>query len=453
MLRRSVPAMLLLCMAISASLLRAQTTTTGELAGTVTDPSGAVLTNVAVTLTNVATGAKQSAQTNSTGAYRFPLLQPGAYKVSAASAGFRSVDKTVDIGLGASATANLQLSLGTSTETIEVSGSTTTVETEDANLNTNFSAKQVELLPNPGNDLSAVAMTSPGAVMNTSGGSMFGGGNFELYGLPATSNLFTVDGSNDNDPYFNVNNSGATNLTLGLNDVQESAVVSNGYSGSYGGLAGANINFVTKSGGNNFHGNLEYWWNGTVLNANEYFRNQQGEDRAPVNANQFAGSIGGPIKKDKAFFFFDYEGLYLGIPSPLPVNVPTPAFQSAVLGNLTASGLTASQPFYNQVFGIYNRLSQARATALGGGGCSDVTTVDGIAFGASNPCAVQVQAAASAHTHDVYYAGRYDMNLSSRDKMFFPVEHEHGLQATFTDPFSSAFNVISDQPQWTSNFQ
>ena len=136
-------------MAISASLLRAQTTTTGELAGTVTDPSGAVLTNVAVTLTNVATGAKQSAQTNSTGAYRFPLLQPGAYKVSAASAGFRSVDKTVDIGLGASATANLQLSLGTSTETIEVSGSTTTVETEDANLNTNFSAKQVELLPNP----------------------------------------------------------------------------------------------------------------------------------------------------------------------------------------------------------------------------------------------------------------------------------------------------------------
>ena len=122
-------------------------------------------------------------------------------------------------------------------------------------------------------------MTSPGAVMNTSGGSMFGGGNFELYGLPATSNLFTVDGSNDNDPYFNVNNSGATNLTLGLNDVQESAVVSNGYSGSYGGLAGANINFVTKSGGNNFHGNLEYWWNGTVLNANEYFRNQQGEDR------------------------------------------------------------------------------------------------------------------------------------------------------------------------------
>lgn len=94
MLRRSVPAMLLLCMAISASLLRAQTTTTGELAGTVTDPSGAVLTNASVTLANVATGARLVTQTNSTGAYRFALLQPGAYRVSASASGFRAIDIT-----------------------------------------------------------------------------------------------------------------------------------------------------------------------------------------------------------------------------------------------------------------------------------------------------------------------------------------------------------------------
>lgn len=453
MLRRSLPALLLLCIVISASHSRAQTTTTGELAGTVTDPSGAALTTASVTLTNMATGSRQVTQTNSTGAYRFSLLQPGTYQISASVTGFQSVDKTVQIGLGASASANLQLGLGSTRETVEVSGSAASVETEDANLNTNFGAKQVELLPNPGNDLSAVALTSPGVVMNTAGGSTFGGGNFEIYGLPATSNLFTVDGANYNDPYFNINNSGATNLTLGLNDIQESAVVANGYSGSYGGLAGANINYVSKSGGNQFHGNLEYWWNGTALNANEYFRNQQGAARAPVNANQFAGSIGGPIKKDKAFFFFDYEGLYLAIPSPLPVNSPTPAFQSAVLGNLTANGLSASVPFYNQIFDVYNRLPQAGATPIAGGGCSDVTAVNGIAFGSANPCAVTVQAAASAHTHDAFYAGRFDMNLSARDKLFLRVGHEHGLQATFTDPFSSAFNVVSDQPQWQSNFQ
>lgn len=453
MLKRSVLTVLLLCGGFFTSQLLGQTTTTGELGGMVTDPTGAVLTNATVTLTNAATGAKQTTQTSSSGAYRFPLLPPGTYKVSASASGFQAVDKTVDIGLGASATANLQLALGSSRETVEVSGQVATVETEDANLTTNFQAKQVEMLPNPGNDLSAVAMTSPGAVVNTAGGSMFGGGNFELYGLPATSNLFTVDGSNYNDPYFNINNSGATNLTLGLNDVQESAVVANGYSGSYGGLAGANINYVSKSGANQYHGNLVYWWNGTTLNANEYFRNQAGEPRAPVNANQFAGSIGGPIKKDKAFFFFDYEGIYLAIPSPVPVNVPTPAFQSAVLGGLTANGLTASLPFYNQAFSIYNKVSQANAAALSGGGCSDVATVNNITFGAANPCAVTVQAAESAHTHDSFYAGRVDWNVTNNDKMFVRVEHEHGLQATYTDPFDSAFNVISDQPQWQSNFQ
>jgi len=449
---RRVVSSLLLCVGFLVAQLSAQTTTTGELGGTVTDPSGAVLTNATITLTNAATGAKQTTQTNATGFYRFPLLQPGTYKVSGAASGFRRVEKSVEIGLGASTTANLQLLLGASQETVEVSGAVTSVETEDANLNTNFGAKQVEFLPNPGNDLSAVALTSPGTVMNTAGGSTFGGGNFEVYGLPATSNLFTVDGANYNDPYFNINNSGATNLTLGLNDVQESTVVSNGYSGSYGGLAGANINYVSKSGANKLHGNLEYWWNGTVLDANEYFRNQGGQSRAPVNANQFAGSIGGPIKKDKAFFFFDYEGLYLAIPSPLPENVPTLPFQNAVLANLTATGHGAALPFYNQAFGLYNRLSQTGATSIGGGGCSDVTTLNGVAFGANNPCAVTVQAAASAHTHDVFYAGRYDQNIGSNDKLFVRVEHEHGLQATYTDPFTPNFNAISDQPQWQTNF-
>jgi hypothetical protein len=452
MLRRIVP-MLLLCFGLSVAYLHAQTTTTGELAGTVTDPSGAVLVNAAVTVTSMATGATHTTQTNSSGAYRFPLLQPGAYKVSASSSGFQGSAKQVVIGLGASANANLQLALGAGHETVEVSGAASSIETEDANLNTNFAAQQVSLLPNPGNDLSAVAMTAPGAVMNTAGGSQFGGGNFEVYGLPATSNLFTVDGANYNDPYFNINNSGATNLALGLNDIQETSVVANGYSGSYGGLAGANINYVSKSGSNQFHGNVEYWWNGTVLDANEYFRNQQGLSRAPVNANQYAGSIGGPIKKDKAFFFFDYEGIRLAIPSPLPQNVPTPGFQSAVLGNLAANGLSASVPFYNQVFGLYNNLSQAGATPIPGGGCSDVTTVNGIAFGGSNPCAVTVQAAASAHTHDVFYAGRYDQNFGTHDKLFVRLGHEHGVQATYTDPFTPNFNAVSDQPQWQTNFQ
>jgi len=291
---------------------------------------------------------------------------------------------------------------------------------------------------------------------------MFGGGNFEVNGLPATSNLFTIDGSNDNDPYFNVNNSGATNLILGLNDISESTVVSNGYSGSYGGLAGANVNYVTKSGTNTFHGNAIYWWNGNILNANNYFRNQTNalagsviDPRPFVNDNQFAGSIGGPIKKDKAFFFFDVEGLQLSIPSPQSLSVPTPAFQSAVLGYLNAPGnnLSASVPFYQTMFGLYNGVSQAGGKQQSGGGCSDVSAATGpqfATFGAANPCAVTVNAALSAHTHDTLYVGKVDYNITNNDKLFVRVEKEHGLQATYTDGLNPAFNVVSDQPQWQS---
>jgi len=435
----------------------AQTITTGELAGTITDPSGAVVPNANVELRSLDEGSVVNVKSGSSGYYQFTYLKPGNYRVTATVAGFQTSQKRVTVALGASPSLNFQLELGSSSTTVEVTAAGTQLETEDANVTANFNAKAVELLPNPGNDLSAVAFTSPGAVVNTAGGAMFGGGNFEVNGLPATSNLFTIDGSNDNDPYFNVNNSGATNLTLGLNDISESTVVSNGYSGAYGGLAGANVNYVTKSGTNSFHGNAIYWWNGDILNANNYFRNQSnglaGSDVDPrpfVNDNQFAGSFGGPIKKDKAFFFFDVEGLQLAIPSPQTLQVPTPAFETAVIANLNTTGLSASVPFYNTVFGLYNRVSQAGAKQILGGDCNDVTTLAGTAFGAANPCGVSVQAALSAHTHDRLYVGKYDMNLGHNDKLFARVQYEHGLQATYTDGIDSAFNVISNQPAWQS---
>jgi len=324
--------------------LGAQTATTGNISGVVTDPSAAVIAGVPVTLKNLDTGSSTSTTTNEQGSFSFSLLQPGHYSVTTNTAGFRAITRNVTVALGTSSTANLQLSLSSQNESVEVSDAITGVQTEDANLETNFNAQQIAVLPNPGNDLSAVALTAPGVVMNTTGGSIFGGGNYEFFGLPSNSNVFTYDGANGNDPYFNINNSGATNLTLGLNDVQETSVVTNGYSGQYGGLAGANINYVSKSGTNSFHGNAEYWWNGRALNSNNYFRNQANgsagrevDPRPFVNANQYATSFGGPIKRDKSFFFVDYEGIRLVIPSLFPVNLPTQQFENAVVSNLNSS--------------------------------------------------------------------------------------------------------------------
>lgn len=443
-----------LALFVSLAVLQtwAQTTTTGDIGGVISDPTGAVIPTASVSLRNIDTGGSQTTKSNSAGTYHFSLLQPGNYSVTVTASGFQSITRRVLVSLGADTPANVQLSVSSSTETVEVVGQTATVETEDANLNTNFDSRQISLLPNPGNDLSAVALTAPGAVMNTAGGSAFGGGNFEIYGLPATSNLFTMDGANNNDPYFNINNTGATNLSLGLNDVQESTVVANGYSGSYGGLAGANINYVSKSGTNRFHGNAEYWWNGNILNANNYFRNQTTPvtPRPFVNANQWATSIGGPIKKDKAFFFFDYEGIQLAIPSPANINLPTAGFENAVLGNLNTTGLAASVPFYQHMFSFWNAVPQSGVVGLPGGGCSNVATLNGVTFGAGNPCAFQVAAANSAHSHDALYVGRVDVNLTNNDKLFVRLEKEHGLQASVIDPVSSLFNAVSDQPQWQS---
>jgi len=451
-------AFIVLFVLTAVASLGAQTATTGDIAGVVIDPTAAVVSGVSVTLTNLDTGGSTSTTTNSQGSYNFAFLQPGNYSVSAGGSGFNKTVHKVVVTLGSSITANLQLTVSSRSETVEVTDAVTGVQTEDANLETNFSAQQIAVLPNPGNDLTAVALTAPGVVMNTTGGSVFGGGNYEFFGLPSNSNVFTYDGANDNDPYFNVNNSGATNLTLGLNDVQETSVVTNGYSGQFGGLAGANINYVSKSGANSFHGNAEYWWNGRALNSNNYFRNQanavagsQIDPRPFVNANQYATSFGGPIRKDKSFFFVDYEGIRLVIPSLFSVNLPTQQFENAVIANLNRVS-PASVPFYNQLFGIWNAApGAARAqNTLAGGGCSNVTSLAGVAFGPANPCASQLQGGTSQATDDYLIVGRYDQILGPNDKLFLRVQHESGQQATYTDPLSPAFDAHSAQPEWQS---
>src|SRR6201998_4350467 len=251
--------------------LGAQSVTSGDIAGLVTDPSGAILTNASVTLKSQENGSTQAQSTNSRGVYRFSLLPPGRYTVSVAVAGFQQANATAVVTIGQATTVNIALALGEASSTIEVTSDAPLLQTENADVSTSFSETQISLTPNPGNDPSYIAQTAPGVVQNTQGAN----GNFSAYGLPGTSNLFTLNGQNENDPFLNLNNSGATNLLLGNNDVREATVVTNGYSGQYGTLAGANVNYVTKSGSNEFHGNALYWWNGSALNANSFFNNEK----------------------------------------------------------------------------------------------------------------------------------------------------------------------------------
>ena len=427
---------------LSSTATFAQSFTTGEISGTVTDPSGAVLPNVSVTLKSVDKGNTQTGTTNSQGAYRFSLLSPGSYTISATAAGFKTTTIQEAVSVGAVSTTNLKMELGTTGVTVEVSGEAPLLQADSSEISTTMNQLAVESLPNPGNDLSFVAQTAPGSVMNTQGGY----GNFSSFGISATSNLFTMNGMYDNDPFLNLNNSGATNLLLGNNEVQEVDVVSNGYSGQFGGFAGATVNYVTKSGGNQFHGNASYWWDGRAMNANDWFNNNTTPvtPRTFVNANQWAASFGGPIKKDRAFFFFNYEGLRVLVPVSQTVTYPSPAFQAATLANLPTQGQAAEIPFYQQMFNLWNTApSVGRASEVPGGGCAGFTgTVP------AGGCANSYQATNSTLTHEYLLAGRFDFNITNRDKVFIRAQEDKGLQATYTDPINTLFNTVSNQPEY-----
>ena len=146
------------------------------------------------------------------------------------------------------------------------------METEAADMTVSFDETAIEDLPNAGNDLTAVAYSAPGVVMNTAG---WGWGNFSVSGISALSNVFTMDGANYMDPFRGLNFAGPTGLMLGKNGVEEATVVSNAYGGQYGQQAGAQVNYVSKSGANQFHGNAEYEWSGRALDTHDWFASGQ----------------------------------------------------------------------------------------------------------------------------------------------------------------------------------
>ena len=435
-----------------SGVLAAQSTTNGAISGTVTDATGAVLPDITVSLKSTEKGFTNSTKTNGQGFYQFPLLEPGTYSVTLSAAGFKKTTATTTVSVGSTSIVNAKLEVGASGTTVEVSGEAPLLQAETSEVSTTFNAREISEVPNPGNDLSFVAQTAAGSVMNTG----MGFGNFSSFGVSASSNLFTLDGMYDNDPFLNLNNSGATNLLLGNNEVQEATVVTNGYSGQYGGFAGANVNYITKSGSNNWHGNANYWWDGRVMNANNFFNVGNGTPRPFVNANQYAASFGGPIKKDKAFFFWNYEGLRVILPTSTQVQVPDPLFQTAMIDNLNATGLSQSVPFYNTMFNLYNHaIGVSRAVkgvpnAADTSGCVGQTFTDGATlFGAgANPCADSYRGAASNFTHEYLTSGRFDFNLTNNDKVFVRLQEDKGVQATVTDQINPIFNAVSNQPEY-----
>ena len=449
----ALTALLLCCV----SGLIAQTTTTGAINGLIADPSGAIVSGASVVLTNDATGAVRTARTSTAGVYRFDLVAPGAYTVKVEQTGFQKLESKLMVQGGQVLNADLKLFIGSDSQTVNVEATGTILQAENGNIATTISQAQVAEVPNSGNNLTYVTKLTPG--MNT---------GFGVVG----NTMYQIDGENFNDPYNNANNSGASNLTLGLNDVAEATVTGNGYSGQFGGLVGATVSFVTKSGGNRLHGDLSWFWTGRALIANTYVHKSTAATtgitpRSFENANQWSGLISGPLTiphlfngHDKLFFLADAEGLRAILPaSPTTVLVPSANLQAYTLQKLASNGLNASIPFYQNMFSIYNTAAAAHSGQLGKGnpnasgaalttGCGTLSTADVAGIGSlAGACTNYYASTATTYANEALEIFRVDAIFSQSDKAFVRYEHDNGVQPTTIDPVSAAFNAVSIQPQ------
>jgi hypothetical protein len=419
----------------------AQGETTSAIVGEVKDVTNAVVPGATVTITNHETGMKRSATTDDAGRFNFPQLKPGTYTVSAEASGFEPQENNnVVSALGQKQSVDLTLKIARSNEVVEVNSEAPLINPENANTSTTLNAPALENLPNPGGDLTYPLQFSPGALINTAGssndfvGSSNGYGNVEFNGLPALSNGYIVDGLETNDPLTNLNSGLSTNLVLGLNSISEVTVNTLSYSVDQGRYGASQVDYVTKSGTNQFHGNLYELWNGALLNAADYFTNATpGNHKPGSTVNHFGGSLGGPILHNKLFFFFDSEWVRIALPIVTPTIVPSLPFQQYVLQQLPAEQL----PFYQQMFSLY--------TNTGG----TPTAILGCPLSAGNGCANRQSVSHSSDDHEQVQTARIDYNISQKDTAWFRFQSDTGLQAAWTDPINPLFDAFSPQPLYS----
>lgn len=333
---------LLLSLCATAKLVLAQATTTGSLAGTVTDPSGSVVPDATLVLLQPATGSRHQQTTNGQGSYTFPDLQVGVYQLTVSRSGFSdSVYSSVAISIGRVSNLNVSLKVGSANQEVLVSSQGELLETTTNTLSTTITPDAVQDLPINGRDALPFAQLTPGA---QSGGDL----RFTTFNaLPNASLNITVDGMNDNFQRYRTSTTGfysAAPLRLGA--IEEVTVSTNNLTADAGAEGAVTLRFQIKRGTNQFHGNVFWQHQNSALNANTFANNAQGLRKQPYHLNDFGGSVGGPIWKNKLFFFFNYEQEYIPGTQKGIANVLTSAAQA---GNFTyqpvdASGSAVGQP-------------------------------------------------------------------------------------------------------------
>jgi Carboxypeptidase regulatory-like domain/TonB dependent receptor-like, beta-barrel len=299
------------------SVARAQSET-GTILGTATDSSGATLAGAKITATNTGTNATQSAVADEAGRYRIPDLPVGNYDMQASQSGFQTVvHASITLTVGANLVVDFSLPVGQVSQTVNVESEISRVETQTATVSSLVTSRQMSELPLNGRNYAQLLSLAPGVQTIKQAYITGGGGGGISSGFYGPSDTYSVAGSRPVGQVFLLDNqdlqgywekgagSSITGNSLGVEAIQEFQLLTNTYSAQFGGT-GAAMNAVSKSGTNNFHGSAYEYFRNSALDARDFF---DGTKIPPFRRNQFGASAGGPIKKDKAFFFVNYEGL------------------------------------------------------------------------------------------------------------------------------------------------
>ncbi len=325
-----------LAVILPLSALAQSQATGGAVEGTVTDESGAVLAGASITVKNPATGLVRETPTDGAGVFRAPLLPVGNYDVSASLQGFATTKRSgLTLNIGQTLTLDITLKVAGTQEELTVTAEAPLIEVTRSQQSSTVNDRAVANLPVNGRNFIDFVLTTPGVTRDPRGGDL------SFAGQRGTLNSLVIDGADNNNTFFGQTlgrtGSGRAPYQFSQDAVQEFQVNRNAYSAEYGRAGGAVINVVTKSGTNEFHGSAFEFYRDKSLNANSYNNKIRTPipARSPFRIHQFGASVGGPIQKDKAFFFLSYDGQRQSIPNnivvTLPANLPTDPFTQAGL--------------------------------------------------------------------------------------------------------------------------
>jgi hypothetical protein len=350
-----------------------------ELSGLITDPGGLAVPGARVVVQSADTGATRTVSSNQQGEYSVPALLPGPYNITIEANGFKTVHQNgVAVEVDQRARLDFALTVGSTTETITVQAGAFLLNTSDASVSTLIGNQFVENLPLNGRSFSSLIDLTPGVVLIPS--NQYEGGQFSVNGQHPDANYFLVDGVSANlgSSAISLGQSGAgqlpatsafggTSNLVSLDALEEFRIITSTFAPEYGHTPGAQISVVTKSGTNIFHGSAFEYFRNDKLDANDWFANANGLARPELRQNDFGGVLGGPIKKDKLFFFGSYEGLRVRQPQVAETYVPSLASRQ--------SAPAAVQPLLN-AFPLPNGPSLGNGTAGFSASYSDPSTLN-----------------------------------------------------------------------------